>query len=131
MSSISSVPTPKPSKSLSLLFSLEDKASSLSSALHVFQKHGISLEHIESRPSKSFQWEHEFLVEFATLPPPTIAVLVQDLGAVAKGVRLIGAEVPEVPSESSTQASFLGFTAIDSSCNPVVPETAGGFGHVC
>ena len=90
----------KPSGVLSILFTLEDKAGSLGVGLDVFKKHGISLKHIESRPSRNFEWEHEFLVEFDAPAVDRLAALQADLGRIGKNVQLIG-QHPDLHSKGN------------------------------
>ncbi|CAF3374473.1 unnamed protein product [Rotaria sp. Silwood1] len=47
----------------SLIFSLQEEVGALAKALHVFEKHGINLLHIESRLSRQNKTDHEFYVE--------------------------------------------------------------------
>ncbi|CAF4404853.1 unnamed protein product [Rotaria sp. Silwood2] len=47
----------------SLIFSLQEEVGVLARALHVFEKHGINLLHIESRLSRQNKTDHEFYVE--------------------------------------------------------------------
>lgn len=86
--------SPKPSGIISFLFTLEDTSGALSNVLNVFRQHGISLQHIESRPSKNFEWEHEFLVELKTPSAETLEALQKDISLLAKNFQVIG-QVPE------------------------------------
>ena len=88
----------EPTGSLSFLFTLEDQAGSLSSCLNIFKRHDISLSHIESRPSRNFEWEHEFLVEFDAPPVDTLEKLKSDLLLLAKNIQLIG-QHPDISSK--------------------------------
>ena len=47
----------------SLLFSVKDQPGSLVNALNVFNRHGINLAKIESRPSKRGDWKYVFYVD--------------------------------------------------------------------
>jgi phenylalanine-4-hydroxylase len=47
----------------SLIFSLHEEVGALAKALHVFEKHGINLLHIESRLARQNKTDHEFYVE--------------------------------------------------------------------
>lgn len=47
----------------SLYFGVQHKAGALCSALDVLRKHGLNMTKIESRPSKSRQWEYYFFVD--------------------------------------------------------------------
>ena len=48
----------------SLLFTVEDREGSLEEVLQIFKSLSISLCRIESRPSKSFKWKYEIVVDF-------------------------------------------------------------------
>ena len=48
----------------SLLFTVEDREGSLEEVLKVFKSLSISLCRIESRPSKSFKWKYDIIVDF-------------------------------------------------------------------
>lgn len=48
----------------SLLFTVEDREGSLEEVLKIFKKLSISLCRIESRPSKSFKWKYDIIVDF-------------------------------------------------------------------
>ncbi|RWS27311.1 Protein henna-like protein [Leptotrombidium deliense] len=53
-------------KSAHVLFAMKEKVGALAEALKVFKKHNITLLHIESRSSKRFQNDYEFIVELST-----------------------------------------------------------------
>ena len=48
----------------SLLFTVEDREGSLEEVLQIFKSLSISLCRIESRPSKSFKWKYDIVVDF-------------------------------------------------------------------
>lgn len=48
----------------SLLFAVEDREGALEDVLKVFKSLSISLCRIESRPSKSFKWKYDIIVDF-------------------------------------------------------------------
>lgn len=48
----------------SLLFAVEDREGALEDVLKVFKSLSISLCRIESRPSKSFKWKYDIVVDF-------------------------------------------------------------------
>ena len=76
----------------SLLFTVEDKPGALDACLHVFKDAAISLRHIESRPSKTFSWDYDMLVEFRG-SVAAVPELVRGLKAKgAKSVQHIGAD---------------------------------------
>lgn len=86
----------------------------------MFKDHGISLNHIESRPSRNYEWEHEFLVEFKTPSAGSIEDVKKDLGAIAKTVQVIG-EVPEDTKSKGTQKECLHLFCILISGSALVP----------
>jgi len=53
-------------KSTFFIFSMEETVGALAKALKVFEKHGVNLLHIESRPSKKMVDKYEFVVEAAS-----------------------------------------------------------------
>merc|ERR1712088_757301 len=50
--------------STTVIFCLPEKVGVLADALKIFQKHNVSLKHIESRQSQRFEDDYEFMVEF-------------------------------------------------------------------
>merc|ERR1711970_755537 len=56
----------KSMKSTFFIFSMEETVGALAKALKVFEKHGVNLLHIESRPSKKVADKYEFVVEAAS-----------------------------------------------------------------
>jgi len=51
-----------------VLFSIRDKVGALRDALDVFERHGINLTKIESRPSRRKVWDYVFFVDFVGHP---------------------------------------------------------------
>ena len=51
----------------SLLFAVEDREGSLEEVLKIFKSLSISLCRIESRPSKSFKWKYDIIVDFSVM----------------------------------------------------------------
>ncbi|KAG9511161.1 Protein henna, partial [Fragariocoptes setiger] len=63
-----------------VIFSMKDGVGALAAALKIFEKYSINLKHIESRSSKRFQDDYEFIVEFeadASLSKPALNELKQ------------------------------------------------------
>ncbi|XP_065319285.1 phenylalanine-4-hydroxylase-like [Gordionus sp. m RMFG-2023] len=54
-----------------ITFSLIESIGALAKILKIFEKHHVSLNHIESRPSKTLKTYYDFLVEFNTENKPT------------------------------------------------------------
>lgn len=82
-----------------ILFSVDDTPGALESCLGVFKCHRISLLHIESRPSHTFEWEYDFMVSFALGDPTRMEVLKRDLSALAHKVTIISSR-PELSKKS-------------------------------
>lgn len=84
-----------------LLFTVEDAPGALDSCLHVFKDAGISLRHIESRPSKTFSWDYDMLVEFeggCALIPEVVGELKRKG---AKSVQHIGVDPSSKPADGT------------------------------
>lgn len=56
--------TSSPNNKFTLIFTAEDRPGALDDAIQLFKTFNISLKHIESRPSKTFEWVYDFLIEF-------------------------------------------------------------------
>lgn len=74
----------------SVLFTLEDKPGALDGALRVFKQLGISLKFIESRPSKNFEWEYEFIVDIDVQKEEILQTIKSQLCKVGKNVGIMG-----------------------------------------
>lgn len=74
-----------------LLFTTENKPGTLDACLCVFKEAGVNLKHIESRPSKSNEWDYEFTVELELPESKQFDQLIGSLGkAGARNVQLVG-----------------------------------------
>lgn len=60
-----------------ILFSMKEKVGALTTALKIFADHGVNLNHIESRSSRRFPNEYEFIVELDTETGDSTAALDQ------------------------------------------------------
>ncbi len=98
-------PSPMPDTTqgirFSLLFALENQPGGLERALAIFKRHGVSLSHIESRPSKTFEWEYDFMVEFSLSDPSGMESIKGDLSAIARKVTVISS-APELTKSNGT-----------------------------
>ena len=97
----SSMPVDADKIRFSLLFTIKDGAGALESTLGVFKTHNISLLHIESRPSKNFAREYDFMTEFAVQNPSIVEQVKMDLASIAKNVTVISSH-PELSKTTST-----------------------------
>lgn len=106
---------------ITLLFTLDDSSGSPQRALTIFKEQGISLKHIESRPSRNFEWEHDFIVELGSLPSDQLEVLKVALSKIAKNVNFIGG-LPDVQNRRMVLRRGALSQIAFSRCGPVVPE---------
>lgn len=82
---------PSGSDKTSLMFAVKDQPGALAKALEPFEKAGISLTRIESRPSKRRPWEYYFFADFAGHPDdPVVAAALQELDRVCAFTRILG-----------------------------------------
>lgn len=81
---------PPATGNITFLFTLEDTSGALKAALEVFHRHGVSLKHIESHPSRNFEWEHDFIAEAKGPDGKVTEAVIAELQQMAKNVHLIG-----------------------------------------
>lgn len=82
----------------SICFSVKHKAGALCSALDVLRKHGLNMTKIESRPSKTRQWEYVFFVDVEGHAADTkVATALTELNEHCAQVTVLGA-YPRVPN---------------------------------
>lgn len=75
----------------SVLFAVKDQPGALARALEPFEKAGISLTRIESRPSKKRPWEYCFFADFAGhASDPKVAGALSELAVVCAVARVLG-----------------------------------------
>ena len=55
---------PEDKNSYTLVFTLSDKIGAPDEPLKLLKESQVNMTHIESRPSKTFQWDYDFFVEF-------------------------------------------------------------------
>lgn len=75
----------------SLMFSVKNEPGALYRALSAFQRHGINMTMIESRPTKQTPWEYQFFIDvqaYATDPP--LAAALAELESHSLFVRILG-----------------------------------------
>jgi chorismate mutase/prephenate dehydratase len=82
---------PSGSDKTSVMFAVKDQPGALAKALEPFEKAGISLTRIESRPSKRQPWEYYFFADFAGhAEDPKVAAALGELGKVCAFTRILG-----------------------------------------
>jgi chorismate mutase/prephenate dehydratase len=75
----------------SVMFAVKDQPGALAKALQPFEKAGVSLTRIESRPSKRRPWEYYFFADFAGhAADPSISAALGDLQVVCAFTRILG-----------------------------------------
>lgn len=75
----------------SAMFAVKDQPGALAKALEPFEKAGISLTRIESRPSKRQAWEYYFFADFAGHAEDSgVAQALGELGKVCAFTRILG-----------------------------------------
>ena len=82
----------------SVMFAVKDQPGALAKALAPFEKAGISLTRIESRPSKRQAWEYYFFADLAGhADEPELATALRELSGVCAFTRILGS-YPEAPA---------------------------------
>jgi chorismate mutase/prephenate dehydratase len=82
----------------SVMFAVKDQPGALAKALEPFERGGISLTRIESRPSKRQAWEYYFFADFAGhAEDPKVAEALAELAKVCAFARILGS-YPDSPS---------------------------------
>ncbi|KAG0282916.1 hypothetical protein BGZ96_012711 [Linnemannia gamsii] len=80
-------------------FSITDKVGALDDCLAAIKAMHISLTRIESRPSKTAEWDYDFFVDFNAVDADQVRQVVKSLEPFAKHVHIVGAagagELPE------------------------------------
>nr|CAG8506256.1 8433_t:CDS:10 [Entrophospora candida] len=84
-----------------LLFSVTDKVGILDECLSAIKKQNISLTRIESRPSKTPEWDYDFFVDFNVENATQLSNIVSALKNVTKQVKIAGAETTEATEVST------------------------------
>lgn len=75
----------------SVMFAVKDQPGALGRALEPFEKAGISLSRIESRPSKKRPWEYYFFADFSGhAAEPTVARALGELEEVCSFTKILG-----------------------------------------
>ncbi|KAK3835579.1 MAG: Biopterin-dependent aromatic amino acid hydroxylase-domain-containing protein [Linnemannia gamsii] len=71
-------------------FSITDKVGALDECLAVIKSLNISLTRIESRPSKTSEFDYEFFVDFEAANPEQVVQVSKSLEAISKQVHVVG-----------------------------------------
>ncbi len=75
----------------SILFSARHEAGSLYHALEPFNRRGVNLTRIESRPSKKINWEYSFFVDLeGHMDEPLVAETLAEIRATTDDFRILG-----------------------------------------
>ncbi|MBN2067963.1 MAG: prephenate dehydratase [Candidatus Diapherotrites archaeon] len=81
----------------SIMFSVQHKPGALFSALQPFQKHGLNMTKIESRPAKKKLWEVVFFIDFEGFrSDETVKKALSDMGHHCLFVKVLGSYPEEV-----------------------------------
>ncbi|KAJ1979558.1 hypothetical protein H4R33_005691 [Dimargaris cristalligena] len=86
-----------PSSRTTLSFSITDRVGVLDECLAALRNRAISLTRIESRPSRTPDWDYDFYVDFTADAPATVQTAITALKGLAKNVRVITTHVRETP----------------------------------
>jgi len=104
------------SKRTAILFSINDKVGGLHEYLDIIKKHNINMTRIESRPSKSQNYDYDFFLDFETHEgnEEKVEKMLQEL-------RDTGVEVRKISGESSSVSEVPWFprklSDLDEFCN--------------
>lgn len=75
----------------SIMVSIKDKVGALFSLLYPFEKRGISLTNIESRPSRKKAWDYYFFIDFAGhISDPSVQKALAEIEKAALTVKVLG-----------------------------------------
>ncbi|KAI9594619.1 Biopterin-dependent aromatic amino acid hydroxylase-domain-containing protein [Syncephalis fuscata] len=74
----------------SLILSVTDRVGALDSCLSALRDLGVSLTRIESRPSRTRDWDYDFFIDFVAKDDGQVQKVQETLQPLAKHVRLVG-----------------------------------------
>jgi len=77
----------------SLVFTMREGVGALSKALVVFEKNGVNLKHIESRPSKQSRGDYDFFVDCRSDNRQGLQNTIDELRMVSKGLAVLSRNV--------------------------------------
>ncbi|RKP20409.1 tyrosine 3-monooxygenase [Rozella allomycis CSF55] len=111
------MPQPDNSSFYSILFTITDKIGALDNVLGIIKRVGVSLSRIESRPSKTSEFDYDFEIEFRLCDPKDIDKIMNAIKPAVKYIKLIGSMsekseniIPWFPRRLSDLDSFANKT---------------------
>lgn len=121
-----------PSTRSTVVFTIDDRVGALDEVLQVFKNENLNLARIESRPSKTSDWDYDFFVDLQTTDSEKIASLVEKLGEKAKNVKVAGSQLFNGTYVRCVCAVFQrNYKKHIIRQRAVVPAQEGGSGHLC
>lgn len=84
------------------VLTIDDREGALEEALQVFKKLSLSLSRIESRPSKTFRWKYDILLEVRRIDEQQLAELKKQLPSIVSSFQFIQSEAAAADDESSS-----------------------------
>ncbi|KAG0255744.1 hypothetical protein DFQ27_006084 [Actinomortierella ambigua] len=84
----------------SIVFSINDRIGILDECLAAIKALSINLTRIESRPSKTDDWDYDFFVDFAATSSDQVASVVKALEPLAKQVHIVGTAGDTLPEST-------------------------------
>jgi phenylalanine-4-hydroxylase len=76
-----------------VVFSITDHVGALDEVLQIIKSHNVNLSHIESRPSKTADWDYDFFIDLIVPDEHQLSQVVSQLQPVVKNVRIVGTGV--------------------------------------
>jgi phenylalanine-4-hydroxylase len=73
-----------------VLFSISDHIGALDEVLQIVKAHQVNLARIESRPSRTADWDYDFFIDLITTSETIVPKLVESLTHVVKNVKIVG-----------------------------------------
>ena len=74
------------------VLTIDDREGALEDALQLFKKLSLSLSRIESRPSKTFRWKYDILLEVKRIDEQQLAALNKQLPSIVSSFQFIQSE---------------------------------------
>jgi prephenate dehydratase len=74
------------------VLTIDDREGALEDALQLFKKLSLSLARIESRPSKTYRWKYDILLEVKRIDEQQLAELSKQLPAIVSSFQFIQSE---------------------------------------
>lgn len=94
-------------QTFTLIFTLCNEIGSLDGVLKTLRDNNVSMSHIESRPSKTFQWDYDFFIQFNSTHAivDSLVVKLQKVKDV-KDIRVVSVSPVKSKSGSSMQINL-------------------------